>query len=671
MPLVQRPAPPPPGWSGRELATLASIFEAVAPGDATRHANLAAAALSQVTDPDALRQLRLVLRALDSRVGNGATGGGWRRFSEVDRAGREAILWRWASSRLAMRRTAFQAFKRLASFFAYADAGPSGDNPTWTRLGYALVTEPVMPEPPAIQPLADDGAATPLELDADVVVVGSGAGGGVVAARLAEAGRSVVVLEAGDYVPEGELSPNELDGFDRLYLDHGLVATEDLSIAILAGGTLGGGTTVNWMTSIPLPERIGHRWAAEHGLDGLDEAEGATDLARLRTELGFVPPVNMPPKDQLILDGARALGWEAAPTERDAWACGDCGACGFGCPSGAKRAGPRLHLAAAAAAGARIVVRARVARLLLAGGRATGVCGWIERADGTRRPFTVHAPQIVVAAGALRTPVVLLRSGLGHPAIGDYLRLHPVPVLSARLAQPVRMWRGVLQAARSAEFAAPGPAGPGGIGPAHGGFLIESAPAHPGLIALAFPWRSRAVTDALLGSIAHHAPLIGITADVGHGRVRLSRHGVPLIRYRLAPSDAQTARRALVEMARLARAGGALELLAVGTPPAILPEGADEGAFAAYLERLAAFDFAPNRGALFSAHQMGTARAGRDPRTSACDGRGHVRTDTRGGLLGGCYVADTSLFPTATGVNPMVSAMQLAARVARTVLAEA
>jgi choline dehydrogenase-like flavoprotein len=98
-----------------------------------------------------------------------------------------------------------------------------------------------------------------------------------------------------------------------------------------------------------------------------------------------------------------------------------------------------LHLAAAAASGAPIVVRAHVAQVLLAAGRAVGVTGRIERADGTGRPFTAHAPQVVVAAGALRTPVVLARSGLDHTAIGDYLRLHPVPVLSARLAEPVHM----------------------------------------------------------------------------------------------------------------------------------------------------------------------------------------------------------------------------------------
>ena len=396
-----------------------------------------------------------------------------------------------------MRRTAFQAFKRLGAFFAYADAGATGANPTWPVMGYELVQEPVTGEAPAVQPLADDGGSGPLELEADVVVVGSGAGGGVVAARLAEAGRAVLVIEAGSIIPEAELSPNELDGFDRLYLDHGLVATSDLAIAILAGGTLGGGTTVNWMTSIPLPDRIRHRWAVEFGLDGLDGAEADADLARLRTELGFVAPVNTPPKDQLILDGAHALGWEAAPTERDAWACGDCGACGFGCPRAAKRSGPRLHLAAATAAGARILVDAPVERVLIEGGRAVGVTGRVTRPNGTGRPFTARAHQVVVAAGALRTPAVLARSGMVHPAIGDYLRLHPVPVLSARMRGSVRMWRGVLQAARSVEFAEPGR--PRRMASAQPTAASSSnGPAHPGLIALAFPWEGRDASGALM-----------------------------------------------------------------------------------------------------------------------------------------------------------------------------
>jgi choline dehydrogenase-like flavoprotein len=663
----------PAGWAAAELATLALVFEAFAPGDGLRRAGLAAGALTEASDPDDVLQLRLALRLLDSAPANRLSGSPARRFRDLGLPEREALLLRWATSRLGRRRTAFQAFKRLASFFAYADPGPSGHNLNWERIGYRPVDEPVTPEPPAVQPLPDDGGRGTLELEADVVVVGSGAGGGVAAARLAEAGRAVLIVEAGDFVPETAMSPLELEGFDRLYLDHGLTATADLSIAILAGATLGGGTTVNWMTCLEPPAGLRQVWARDHALRDLEGGEARADLDRLRDELGFTPAYQIPPKDQLILDGAQALGWQSAVMQRDAWACGDCGACGFGCRRAAKRSGPRLHLAAAARAGARFLVRAAVERVELEAGRAVGVRGELSRADGSRRPFRVRAAQVVVAAGALRTPLVLRRSGIDHPALGDYLRLHPVPVVAARLAAPVEMWHGVTQAAGSLEFAEPGPAAADGGGPAHGGFLIETAPGHPGLIALAFPWEGRAVAARMMADIGRYAPLIAIVHDRDHGRVDLTRHGRARVRYRISRRDADTARRALVEMARLARAGGAERILALGTPAAWFgsAEGVSTRAWRAYLDDLARFDFAPNRGTLFSAHQMGTARAGGEPGTHPCDPHGRARADRLGIIVRGLYVADTSLFPTASGVNPMVTAMFMAARTARTVLGEA
>jgi choline dehydrogenase-like flavoprotein len=669
------PSPPAPrGWSTRELATLALVFETIAPGDGVRRASLAAAALGATSEPDDLLQLRLALRLLDSPAANRASGLPRRSFGGLSPQERERLLLRWAMSQLGRRRTAFQALKRLGAFFAYADPGPTGRNLNWERIGYRPVEEPVTPEPPALQPLADDGGTGTLELEADVVVVGSGAGGGVAAARLAEAGRAVLVVEAGAFVPETAFSPYELDGFDRLYLDHGLTATADLGIAILAGGTLGGGTTVNWMTCLEPPPALRQRWAREHGLEGLDGAPADAELARLRVELGLELAHAIPAKDRLVLEGAHALGWRSALVRRNASACGDCGACGFGCRRGARHSGPRLHLAWAARDGARVLVRATVERVDVQAGRAVGVQGEVVRADGGRRPFRARAPQVVVAAGALRTPLVLRRSGVAHPALGEYLRLHPVPVVAARLAEPVEMWHGPTQAASSDEFARPGPAAPEGPGPAHGGFLIETAPGHPGLIALAFPWEGRAAAAHLMAAIRYFAPLIAIVADRDHGRVGLSRHGRARVEYRISRRDADSARRALVEMARLARAGGAEAMLALGTPPAgfdLAGGRASPQAWRAYLEQLARFDFRPNRGTLFSAHQMGTARAGREPGSHPCDPQGRVRADRLGIVVRGLYVADTSLFPTAAGVNPMVSAMLLAASTARTVLAEA
>jgi len=640
----------PAGWSEGRLRALAAVFstfvEPAYEGEAERHVALAATALNEVAEPADLRQLRVVLNLLEAPIGVSSLTG-TRSFSRLPREQRERLLLAWSTSRIPQRRTFFQTVKRLACFFAYADPGPTGRNPRWAAIDYVVPDHPLPPRNAVadaiVRPANGDGT---LELDSEIVIVGSGAGGGLVAARLAELGHEVLVLEAGPYAPEPEMPTDELAAFDRLYLDHGMASTADLGLPILAGAALGGGTLVNWMTCIEPPAWLRADWAHEHGLEGFDGSPTDADLARLRTELGFELPASIGPKDRAILDGAAALGWEAALIERNAAPCGDCGACGFGCRRGAKRSGPRLHLAAAAEYGARLLPGARVERVERA--RVAGTMRVVGRlASG--RPFEVAARRVVVAAGALRTPLVLLRSGINHAAVGANLHLHPTVVVAGRFEQAVAMWSDTMQAARSTEFL-------------RRGFMIESAPGHPGLIGLAFPWAGAADFAALMSDVNHYAPLIGIVQDRDGGRVRLSRSGRARISYRISGRDAERARAALVAMARLTRGAGAMRIVALGTPAAWHEvKHGDDAAWRAYLDRLARFDFAPNRGSAFSAHQMGTARAGRDPRTSACDPWGRVRGARD------LYVADASLFPTDAGVNPMVTVMALAARVARAI----
>jgi len=203
--------------------------------------------------------------------------------------------------------------------------------------------------------------------------------------------------------------------------------------------------------------------------------------------------------------------------------------------------------------------------------------------------------------------------------------------------------------------------------------VIESAPGHLGLIALALPWAGGADHADLMSRVRHVAPLIAVTRDGGEGRTTLTRAGRVRIDYRLEPTGVNTLRHALVAMARLARAaGGADELIGVATPMARhRMHGADEPTrFAAFEAQLAGLDFSPNRGSVFSAHQMGTARMGGSARDHATDPRGHVRTRDGRGLVGGLYVADGSTFPTGIGVNPMIGIMTMARRISRTVRSE-
>ena len=428
-------------------------------------------------------------------------------------------------------------------------------------------------------------------------------------------------------MPTGELA-----AFDRLYLDHGTTSAVDTAVAILAGSCVGGGTVVNWTTCIAPPTGLREEWAREHGLDGFDGAVVDADIATLESELEVTAANPVGPKDAAILRGGAAAGIRNAD-------CGACGSCGFGCRRGTKASGLRVHLARAYSAGARIVADAEVERVIIEGGRAVGVtatvrpaaiggtggagatrsapggaidaapAGHADAAAATGFRVVVRARQVVVAAGALRTPAVLERSGIGH--------VEPRP------------------------------------GDDQARYTIESASGHPGLLALAFPWEGSDAFASLMDGSRFFAPLLAICRDLDGGRVSLTRTGRVRIDYRISPRDAVTMRAALATMARVARGAGATELVALGTPARWLdlsgvgPAGGEAGiapsgsepAFAAYLAELARWDPAPGRGMVFSAHQMGTVRAGADAASHPCDPDGRVRaagTGSGGVVAGAC-----------------------------------
>ena len=661
-----------------ELATLRTLASTFVPAaDAARVASIAADALVRAVDPAQVGQLRLVLQLLEQPLANLATGAGAAAFSAMDQAARERLVLRSLRSPLLLRRSGMHAFRKLLTFIAYADPGaPGAPSPLQASIGYRPDDPKRARRLATIRPIGVDRApggraGAEVRLEADVVVVGSGAGGGVVAAELARAGRRVLVVEAGPFLDEATMPRDELDAYGRLYLNYGLLSTWDGSTTMLAGSGVGGGTLVNWMTCLDAPPDVRAQWAREHGLDGVDGPEWAEDVTTIDREIGLAPATVIPPKDELLRRGAAKLGWDAEVIRRNAIDCGDCGSCPFGCRRGSKQSGIRVHLADAVANGAEVLDRARVRSIVSgAGGAVAGVIGTLGPADpaipiGTEpRWFSVYAPQVVLAAGALRSPSILQESGLDHPEVGRHLRIHPVPIVGALMDEPVDMWRGTMQAIRSLQF--------GQDEAAHRRYVVESAPGHPGLLALVLPWEGSALHARLMARARQFSPLIAVTRDGGEGRTRLTRAGRVRIDYDLDELGRATLRHALVSMARLARAGGARDILAVGMPLArhrVAGPGETQE-FAAFEERLRTMDFAPHRGTFASAHQMGTIRMGADPGSHPADERGRVRADSRGRIVAGLYVADASTFPTGLGLNPMLSVMAMARRVSRTVLAE-
>jgi choline dehydrogenase-like flavoprotein len=639
-------------FSERHLRTLDAVCRTLAPPDAgpggdppAELADLFSSLLAAVASPEEHHQLRRALTLLDSRTMNFILTGQPRRLASLDQAGRERVLCAWAASRLPRLRAGFQAFKRLTLFLYYARLSPeTGDNPSWAAMNYP---GPVQPNTMVAKTISLLPVTADTELEADAVVIGSGAGGAVVAAELAAAGHRVIVLEKGGYFNEADFDGAELTSMGRMYEKRGLLATSDGGIMALAGSNLGGGTTVNWTTSLRTPDHVLRQWERECGVAGAAGPEWQASLDAVCSRINVNTDESVPnPQNQKLIDGCEALGYGWRVLPRNVKGCQDCGYCGFGCRVGAKQGTLETYLQDASDCGARVVPGCRVEAVTVCHGVATGV-----RAVVNGHRLTVRSSVVVAAAGSIHTPALLIRSGLGNKNIGRHLHLHPVVPVFGIYDAPIESWRGTMQAALCDEFA--------DLDRGYG-FVVEVPPAHPGLLALVLPWRSSADHHSLMRQARNVAGFIAITRDRDGGEVRVDRDGQPVLHYKVSAYDARHVVRAAQEAARLHAGAGAHT---VGGPYNNLPRvSLRRGeSVETYVRQFPARGVVPNDFALFSAHQMSSCRMGGSPRLAPVTPEGETYE------VKGLYVADGSALPTSTGVNPMVSIMALAHRTARVI----
>ena len=546
-------------------------------------------------------------------------------------------------------RFAVKQLKTMTFGLLFGLLGDDGRNETWDAIGFAgPVTAPPTPEqaPKTLPLTAVSGAEA--TLSADVVVVGSGAGGSVIAARLAQAGRSVLVLELGPYRNEADFRQLESVA-GEMYLGGGMVWSEHGELGLLAGSALGGGTVINSMVCLRTPAEIRADWAAR-GLEGIDGPEFDADLETVWTALEVNVERSVHNRSsQRMVAGLTALGRASEKLPRNVSQDDDprfCGYCNSGCQQGCKRSTQKNYLQDAADRGARFVVGCRVERVLHDGGRATGVEGVVRHADGTSTRLRVEAPQVVVAAGGIESPALLLRSGLGGPAAGRHLRVHPAWMVGGVYDEPVRAWEGQIQSAVSFDYAHCEE----GVG-----FLCETLGLSPGFWAGQSPFTGGAAHREQIGKLGHVAAWHGVSHDHGSGRVVLDEDGEALVQWSLAdPVDRAVAVRAQIELARIHRAAGAREVFTFAWEPLRWRDGEP---FEQYERRVRATP--ADRFTAYSAHQMGSCRMGADPATSVADGSGRLHD------CEGVWIGDASALPTAPGVNPMITIMALAERTAR------
>jgi len=488
--------------------------------------------------------------------------------------------------------------------------------------------EPSRPDPPLnIVPATE----WPGDIRCDAVVVGSGAGGAFAARALARAGLDTVIVEEGErWTVDRIRAHGPLDRFSSIYRDGGTTtALGNPPIALPLGRAVGGTTVINSGTCFRPPLAVATAWHEDHGL-ALAEP-GALD-ARLADveealEVGPVPLDVMGRNGKLALEGAAALGWESAPLRRNAPGCRGSCQCAIGCPNNAKGGVHLNALPQACEAGARIVSGLTVKRVLTDDGRAQGIEA--RRADGT--VVRIAAPIVVVAAGAIHTPPLLRRSGLGrHPRVGRGLSIHPAIALGARFEEAVIPWRGVMQSA--------------GVEELHEreGVLLEATSTPPGMGAMSTPGYGAALLRRIEDA-GRTAALGAMIADAPSGRVFGAR--APLVIYRLARADAARLKVAIGAIARVMLAAGAEQVELGGGAPAVRRESEIDALLA---------EIDVRRLRLGGFHPTGTAAAGSDPSHHPVDPEGRLRG------VDGVWVADSSILPSCPSVNPQISIMAMA-----------
>ncbi len=598
-------------------------------------------AYEKAIDEGSRRELKFLLMAFESPLFNGLVNGQWSSLSQMSLEHREQLLKRWATSNLFVLRKAFSAFKRLTLFLGYSPS-LEGQNPLWSEMGYTGLPPRATNAPRPIQPLTVDGDAV---LTTDVLIIGSGAGGGVVAGELSAAGLDVLVVEKGDYFAEADFDGNERKANENLYEKYGALTTKDTAMMVLAGAALGGGTTVNWNASFRTPQHVLEEWERDYGFTGITSQDFQHSTDAVWTRLNINSDYSQANANhQAFTKGCEALGYPVDVIPRNVKGCEECGFCNFGCAYGAKQSTVKTYLQDAYDHGTRIMVKAKVERITHENGVATGARLRYEGASGVHY-VTVKAKAVVVSAGSIHTPAILKRSGLTNPHIGANLHLHPTTVMFSLFDHDISAWQGAPLVRVSKKFM--------DLDGKGYGVALEVAPSHPGLMAATLPWMGAESHKQLIGNLRHMANVIAITRDYYGGTVTVDKHGEPVLNYELHPYDRAHLQKGLLEALKIHQASGAKEIY---SPHNALVRFVNDGSqdFGAFLADVESRGLKPNDFPLFSAHQMSSCRIGGSPSQGAVDPQGQTYE------VKNLFVADGSALPTATGVNPMVSIMSLA-----------
>lgn len=491
-------------------------------------------------------------------------------------------------------------------------------------------------------------------LEADVVVIGTGAGGATAAEFLSSAGHNVLLLEEGKLRYQKDFKMDELEAFSGLYQEGTGRKTSNGAIAIYQGRSVGGSTTVNWTSSFRTPTQTLNHWKTEHGLLGLS-SEDLSPWFKNREQALNMSQWLVPPNanNDVLRRGCEALGYRSGVMTRNVNGCWNLGYCGYGCPTNAKQSMLVTSIPKALDLGAQLVSGARAERFIFENERAVALQCSVLDSDAnlnTGRKLQLRAKHFVLAAGAIGSPGLLLRSEAPDPysVLGKRTFLHPVNSSTATMPESVHGYEGAPQSVYSDQFLwRDGVAG-------KAGFKLEVAPVHPGSLAaqeasygqsLANRMRALPYTNSMIALIRD-----GFHEESQGGQVRLRDDGSPLLDYEITDYLWEGLREAYRAMAEIQFAAGAKEVSLVHH------DAAPVKSWKAAQEQIQELPMKALHAGLFSAHVMGGCGMGEDPKTSVVSSAGQHHQ------IENLSVMDGSTFPTSIGANPQLSIYGLVAK---------
>lgn len=585
-----------------------------------------------------------------------------RRISELTIEQRTAMLNSWSNSMIPALRGAFNSLKKLIGISYFGGIDGEVANPNWKSIQYPGPLKGTEKEINTTKGFTVKTFESNAIISCDVIVIGSGAGGGVVASELAKSGKEVIIIEKGPYVSEKDMSANETSMIAKTYDRGGAFMTVDGAVAILAGSCVGGGTTVNWSASFRTPDYILEEWAKEHDNPQFIDPEykKCFDFIEKRANVNSELSIHNP-QNKALYEGAKSLGYHAGVIPRNVaapnknidsekyWKSQGYG--GLGDSFGYKMGTMKTFVQDAVDHGAKVYANTRVEQITHANGEVKGVIAYQQDKNGHQVKVTFSCEKVVVSAGALHTPAILMKSGLKHPEIGKNLYLHPTNAVTAVYDKPMEAWHGPMMSAVCDEFTQL---------TGNFGYKLETPPLHSGFSALSMAWESGEQYKQDMLDLKNTGVFIVLTRDKFGGQITVDKQGRTLAHYKLNKFDRNHFVHGMKEAAKIHRAAGAKKIKLLHNNNYCFVEGKDS--FDHFLKQSDRITWAANRFILYSAHQMGTCRMGGRNNDHPLKPTGETRE------VKNLFVADASAFPRCSGVNPMLSIQAMAYYISKNIV---